>query len=234
MPKLGLGSIWREALEKDKSFPETKEEQETSQNFGGAPQGSAAGWGEPVHAPASEISLPVALRETKENKMTMMEVFDKSQNHSLENTNIKDDRFAIPEEGLMNHEINPIEEASGEKIYAKQFSQASLRKVDRYRKNAEEPSVALPSTDSLVLVNIRNYLREQYGPNTKSGFVSLRQIERHLGWKSSGGRAQLLKMLGCLEEFSFLQIQRKDDPRGKYSPWCKLLKKATDYLERYK
>jgi hypothetical protein len=41
-------------------------------------------------------------------------------------------------------------------------------------------------------------------------------------------------MLGCLEEFGFLQIQRKNEPREKYSPWCKLLKKAIDYLDRYK
>jgi hypothetical protein len=233
MPKLGLGSIWREALEKDKPSPETKEEQETLQNFVRVPQKATAEWRDSVHAPVSEIPLPVAIRETKETGMTITEAPDNDQNHYLRNTNIKDG-YSIPEEGFINHEMNSIEETDGEKVYAKQFSQVSLRKVERYRKNAEEPGVALPSTDSLVLVNIRNYLREHYGPNAKSGFVSLRQIERNLGWKSSGGRAQLLKMLGCLEEFEFLQIQRKDDPKEKCSPWCKLLKKATDYLERYK
>jgi hypothetical protein len=234
MPKLGLGSIWREALEKDKTSPETKEERETSQNSEGVPNESGAGLGEPVHAPASEILFPVGILETKETKVTMTDALEKDQNHNLGNTGIKGGRSATPEESLINHEMNPVKETGGEKVYAKQFNQVSLRKVERYRKNTEEPGVALPSTDSMVLVNIRNSLRERYGPNTKSGFVSLRQIERHLGWKSSGGRAQLLKMLGCLEEFGFLQIQRKDDPKEKNSPWCQLLKKATDYLDRYK
>jgi hypothetical protein len=234
MPKLELGSIWREALEKDNPSPASKEERETSQNFGGVSQESAANLGEPIHAPASESPLSVARRETRATEVTRTEAPILDQNHNLENAAIIDDKSAIPEEGLISHEMNPIEEADSKKVYGKQFSQASLRKVGRYRKNAEEPDAALPSTDSLVLVNIRNYLREHYGPNVKSGFVSLRQIERHLGWKSSGGRAQLLRMLGCLEEFEFLQIQRKNDPGEKYSPWCKLLKKATDYLDRYK
>jgi hypothetical protein len=233
MPKLGLGSIWREALEKDNPSPETKKERDTSQNSTEKSHEFATGE-EAVNVPASETLLPVAVRETSETEMTTMEVPDKDQTHNLLSTNIEDNRTAIPEEGLIKYEMNLMEKPCGEKVYAKQFSQASLRKVEKYRMNAEEPNIALPSTDSLVLVNIRNYLREQYGPNIKSGFVSLRQIERHLGWKSSGGRAQLLRMLGCLEEFGFLQIQRKDDPKEKYSPWCKLLKKATDYLDRYK
>jgi hypothetical protein len=234
MPKLELGSIWREALEKDKSSHETKEERKTSQNFEGESQESSAKLKEPIHAPASEPPLSVAILETRATEVTMKETPTIDQNHNLENAAIIDYKSAIPEEDFINYEMNPIEEANNKKVYKKQFHQASSRKVERYRKNAEEPDAALPSTDSLVLVNIRNYLREHYGANVKSGFVSLRQIERHLGWKSSGGRAQLLKMLGCLEEFEFLQIQRKNDPGEKYSPWCKLLKKATDYLDRYK